>query len=101
MKSTFMVNKNLDSMSIYLKGLVYSLLMVVLIGLAISALLWLFAGGLNYKHIPIIAIAIAILSPRFEVVTYQSGKSLQMKGFSVLIYNSYVNWRKRRKSKQD
>ena len=86
-------------MSVNLKGLIYSFLMVLSIGLVVTALLWFFSGGLNYKHIPIITIAIIVLSPRFEVVTSQSGKSLQMKGLSIMIFHSYKNWRKRRENK--
>ena len=86
-------------MSINLKGLVYSFLMVLSIGLVITALLWLFTGGLNFKHIPIITITVVVLSPRFEVVKSQSGQSLQMKGLSVMLFHSYKNWRRRRENK--
>ena len=86
-------------MSINLKGLFYSFLMVLSIGLVITAILWLFTDGLNYEHIPIIAIVIVVFSPRFEVVTSQSGKSLQLKGLSIMIFNTYKNWKRRRKNK--
>lgn len=86
-------------MSIYLKWLIYSLIILVSVGSFVIGMLWLITGGLTSKHIWLIIIATILLSPRFEVITSQSGKSLQMKGLPLMIFHALNNWRKRQVNK--
>jgi hypothetical protein len=79
-------------MTIYLKSILYSILFFGIVGTLSIGLLWLFTdGAITDRHILFVLIVTVVFSPRFEVVTLQSGKVLQMKGLLLLMYHSYKN----------
>ena len=80
-----------------LKGVIITILMYITAGLVITGLFWVFNGVMTSKNIALISIAIVVLSPRFEVISSQSGKSLQMTGISVMLFHSIKNLSKRRR----
>ncbi len=86
-------------MLIYLKGLLYSFVFMAIVGLIIAGLVWFSFGSLSNKYLLIILIITIVLSPRFEVISSQSGKSLQIKGLSIMFFNSYKNWIRRKNKK--
>lgn len=85
----------LNSISIHLKALFYSIMLVIIVCLSVTSLLWICLGGINHNHIFLITLATALLSPRFEVISSQSGKSLKINGITIMLYNALIAWKKR------
>lgn len=80
-----------------LKGVIITILMYITAGLVITGLFWVFNGVVTSKNIALISIAIVVLSPRFEVIASQSGKSLQVTGISVMLFHSLKNMIRKKK----
>jgi hypothetical protein len=81
-------------MLIYLKKFFYSLLMALAVGLIVAGSIWLIEGELSKNLWLIIFVVVLVLSPRFEVVTLQSGKVIQAKGLLLSLYQAFRKWKK-------
>jgi hypothetical protein len=64
----------------------------------VTGMLWIFLREINHNHIFLIAIATTLLTPRFEVISSQSGKKLKINGITIRLYYAMKNW-KRKESK--
>ena len=81
-------------MSIYLKGFFYSLLVVLAVELLVAGSIWLIEGELSKNLWLVIFVVVLVISPRFVVVTLQSGKTIQAKGFLLSLYQAFRKWKK-------
>lgn len=70
------------------------MLVVIVTGAIIFIAYWKIAGQVSNISALVITMIALILSPRFDVIETQSGKTLQMKGFPVKVINAWKAWTK-------
>ena len=80
---------------IYFRSFIYRLLIVVLVGIIIFLGYWAIFGAVPRMAVLIITISALVLSPRFEVIETHSDQKLQMKGFPVILKETWQAWTKK------